>query len=49
MNILGAVIAGLVASLVFSMVLVMAPKMGMTNHGGLMAFMGGLVGHMIFG
>ena len=29
MNILGAVIAGLVASLVFSMVLVMAPKMGM--------------------
>lgn len=138
MNILGAVVAGLVASLVFSMVLVMAPKMGMpkmdivsllgsmfgkpnqalgwmmhlmmgvvfaliyaflwsagigaatwtgglvfgaaqwlvvgvvmgmipmmhagiksgavqapglwmTNHGGLMAFMGGLVGHMIFG
>lgn len=28
---------------------VQAPGMWMTNNGGLMAFMGGLVGHMIFG
>lgn len=28
---------------------VQAPGLWMTNHGGLMAFMGGLVGHMIFG
>jgi uncharacterized membrane protein YagU involved in acid resistance len=28
---------------------VKAPGLWMTNNGGLMAFMGGLVGHMIFG
>ena len=28
---------------------VQAPGLWMTNNGGLMAFMGGLVGHMIFG
>lgn len=28
---------------------VQAPGMWMTNNGGMMAFMGGLVGHMIFG
>jgi uncharacterized membrane protein YagU involved in acid resistance len=28
---------------------VQAPGMWMTNNGGVMAFMGGLVGHMIFG
>jgi uncharacterized membrane protein YagU involved in acid resistance len=28
---------------------VKAPGLWMTNHGGFMAFMGGLVGHMIFG
>ncbi len=28
---------------------VQAPGLWMTNHGGVMAFMGGLVGHMIFG
>ncbi|MCI0553735.1 MAG: hypothetical protein L0287_22535 [Anaerolineae bacterium] len=28
---------------------VQAPGLWMTNHGGFMAFMGGLIGHMIFG
>jgi len=63
MNVIGAVIAGLVGTLAMSLVMgggpamharvkagtVQAPGVYMLNPSGLMAFMGGLIGHLVFG